>query len=47
MLNSGADIKTVGDLLGHESISTTTIYTHLSNEQLKRVYLNAHPRAKK
>ena len=47
MLNSGADIKTVGDLLGHESISTTTIYTHLSNEQLKRVYLNAHPRARK
>ena len=47
MLNSGADIKTVGDLLGHESISTTTIYTHLSNEQLKKVYLNAHPRARK
>lgn len=46
MLNEGADIKTVGDLLGHESISTTTIYTHLSNEQLKKVYLNAHPRAK-
>ena len=47
MLNGGADIKTVGDLLGHESLSTTTIYTHLSNEQLKKVYLSAHPRAKR
>ncbi len=47
MLNGGADIKTVGDLLGHESLSTTTIYTHLSNEQLKKVYLSAHPRARR
>lgn len=47
MLNGGADIKTVSELLGHESISTTTIYTHLSNEQLKKVYLSAHPRAKR
>lgn len=47
MLNGGADIKTVSELLGHESISTTTIYTHLSNEQLKKVYLSTHPRAKK
>lgn len=47
MLNGGADIKTVSELLGHESISTTTIYTHLSNEQLKKVYLSAHPRARK
>ena len=47
MLNGGADIKTVSDLLGHESISTTTIYTHISNEQLKKVYLAAHPRAKR
>ena len=47
MLNGGADIKTVSELLGHESISTTTIYTHLSNEQLKKVYLSAHPRARR
>ena len=47
MLNGGADIKTVSELLGHESLSTTTIYTHLSNEQLKKVYLSAHPRARR
>lgn len=47
MLNSGADIKTVGDLLGHETISTTTIYTHISNERLRNVYLMSHPRARK
>lgn len=47
MLNEGADLKSVGDLLGHENLSTTQIYTHVSNERLRNVFLKAHPRAKK
>ena len=47
MLNEGADLKSVGDLLGHENLSTTQIYTHVSNERLRNIYLNCHPRAKK
>lgn len=47
LLNDGADLKSVGDLLGHENLSTTGIYTHVSNDRLRKVYLNAHPRAKK
>ena len=46
MLDSGADIEIVRELLGHESLSTTQIYTHVTNESLKRVYDNSHPRAK-
>ena len=46
MLNNGADLMTVKELLGHSSINTTGIYTHVSNEQLKRVYIFAHPRSK-
>lgn len=45
MLNAGADLMTVKDLLGHSSINTTGIYTHVSNEQLKKVYQFAHPRS--
>lgn len=46
MLNAGADLVSVKDLLGHSSLNTTSIYTHVSNEQIKKVYHFAHPRAK-
>jgi integrase/recombinase XerC len=45
MLNNGAGLESVRQLLGHESVATTEIYTHTTFEQLKRVYENAHPRA--
>jgi integrase/recombinase XerC len=46
MLNAGADLVSVKEMLGHSSLNTTSIYTHVSNTQIKKVYDFAHPRAK-
>jgi integrase/recombinase XerC len=45
MLNHGADIRAVKELLGHESLSTTQVYTHVASARMKKVYDNAHPKA--
>jgi len=45
MLNNGAGLESIKNLLGHASVSTTEIYTHTTFEQLKRIYKEAHPRA--
>ena len=47
LLNQGADLNAVKELLGHSSLAATQVYTHNSIEELKKVYTNAHPRNKK
>ena len=47
LLNEGCDILSVQELLGHDSLTATSIYTHVTTDRLKDIYYKTHPRAKK
>ena len=47
LLENGADLRVIQELLGHESINATQVYTHVTEEAMKETYQNAFPRAKK
>lgn len=47
LLNEGCDLKSVQELLGHINLSTTSIYTHVTNDRIKDIYLHTHPRGRK
>ena len=47
MLNNGAEIESVKELLGHSNLAATQVYTHTTFEQMKKIYKHAHPRAQK